>query len=218
MMADPRRRRSSWGSGRATGLLTIVSTVVYLVSDVLEAAHGGFTPFQLWLTLVAEVTLPVFVLGLFAAQRPQIGSLGRVGAIGYALAYVYFTYTVGYALAAQTPDFETLNRDLGAPMTIAGGLMVLSGLAFAAAVYRARLLPRWTGFALAVGVVAVAAALALPAAVQLVAIGLRDVAFLGMGVALIRPTARRERDTSIVLARRNEARRPVLASARRGRT
>jgi hypothetical protein len=100
--------------------------MVYLVSDVLEATHGGFTSFQLWLTLVAEVTMPVFVLGLFAAQRHQIGSLGRSGAIGYALAYVYFTYTVGYALAAQTPDFETL-RDLGVPKTIAGGVLVLSG-------------------------------------------------------------------------------------------
>jgi hypothetical protein len=66
------------------------------------------------------------------------------------------------------------------------------------------LLPRWTGFALAVGVVAVAAALALPTAIQLTAVGLRDVAFLGMGVALLRPTAPLEKDTSIVLARSTE--------------
>jgi hypothetical protein len=53
------------------------------VSDAMELAAGGFSTPQLVLTYIAEAAIPVFVLGLYAVQRPHIGTLGRLGAIGY---------------------------------------------------------------------------------------------------------------------------------------
>jgi len=64
--------------------------------------------------------------------------------------------------------------------------MVLGGVAFGYAVFKVEALPRWTGATLAVGVVLVAIASSLPDAAQLVAAGVRDLAFIGMGVALLR--------------------------------
>jgi hypothetical protein len=69
-------------------------------------------------------------------------------------------------------------------MTIHGAVMVIAGIGFGYAVARARVLPRWTGIALAVGVVLVPLSMGL--AVGLVAIGMRDLAFAGMGAALLR--------------------------------
>jgi hypothetical protein len=173
-------------AARAAGWLAVVSTTVYFLSDVLEASHGGFTTGQLWLTLAAEATLPAFVVGLYHAQRPRIGRLGRDGATAYAAAYLYFTYTVIYALAHGTPDFTALNHALNPEMTVFGAVMVAAGIAFGVATYRARVLPRWTGPGLAAGVVLITVTLGLPAVVQLTATGVRDLAFIGMGFAALR--------------------------------
>lgn len=172
-------------AARAAGWLAVVSTAVYFASDVLEASHGGFTTVQLWLTLACEATLPAFVLGLYQVQRPQIGRLGRYGAVAYAIAFLYFTYTVSYALAHGTPDFTALSRTLNPAMTVFGAVMVAAGIAFGVATYRARVLPGWTGPTLASGVVLVVVTLGLPAAVQLTAVGVRDLAFIGMGIAAL---------------------------------
>ena len=75
-------------------------------------------------------------------------------------------------------------------MTVHGAIMVIAGIAFGAAVMRARVLPRWTGIALMAGVVPVAATQTAPEGVQLVAAGIRDLAFAGMGVALLSTHAR----------------------------
>ena len=58
------------------GLLAVASSVLYFGSDVIEVLQGGFSTGQLWLTLVAEATLPVLVIGLWRVQRPRIGRLG----------------------------------------------------------------------------------------------------------------------------------------------
>jgi hypothetical protein len=64
--------------------------------------------------------------------------------------------------------------------------MVLAGLGFGYTLLRRRLLPAWTGLSLVVGVVLVATAQGLPHSVQLVAAGIRDLGFAGMGAALLR--------------------------------
>jgi hypothetical protein len=167
-------------------VLAVVSSAIYFLSDALEASNGGFTNPQLLLTLVAEATLPIFVLGLSRLYRGSLGSLGRFGAGAYALAHVYFTYTVVYALAHDTADFAALNRQLSPWMTIAGGVMVVAGVAFGAATFRAQTMPRWTGVALIAGVVLVVLTIDAPSAIQLFAVAIRDVAFAGMGVAILR--------------------------------
>jgi hypothetical protein len=135
---------------------------------------------------VAEAAIPVLVLGFFAAQRPRIGRLGLLSALAYAYAFVFFTGTVVYALVNSTSDYSALNHDLGALMTLHGAIMVFAGIGFGIAVARAGVLPPWTGLALGVGVVLVAATQTAPEGIQLVAAAIRDLAFAGIGLALLR--------------------------------
>lgn len=85
------------------------------MSDAIEAAQGGFSTGQLVLTLVAEVAIPFFFVGLYLVQLPRIGRLGAWGAGGYAAAYVFSVWTVVYPLIHDVPDFDTLSEicDLG---------------------------------------------------------------------------------------------------------
>jgi hypothetical protein len=69
--------------------------------------------------------------------------------------------------------------------------MVIAGVGFGYAVSRAGVLPRWTGMALAFGVVLVPLSMSLPDMVGpdmvgLVGVGIRDLAFAGMGATLLR--------------------------------
>jgi len=166
--------------------LALVFSALYLLSDVIEAIQGGFSASQLWITLVAEAAIPVFVVGLYIVQRPQIGRLGRISALAYAYSYVFFTGTVVYALVDATPDYKALTNDLGVSMTFHGAIMVFAGFAFGCAVIRAGVLPRWTAIALMAGVVLVAISQGMPEGAQVVAAGIRDLGFAGMGAALLR--------------------------------
>ncbi|MGV1047770.1 MAG: hypothetical protein ACOYD4_04490 [Solirubrobacterales bacterium] len=171
---------------RATGIAAVAFSALYFLSDLIEAAQGGFSDAQLWLTLIAEAAIPFFVVGLCLAQRPRIGRLGEISAIAYAYAFVFFTGTVVYALLEGTPDYDALSDDLGALMTAHGAIMVIAGLGFGYAVIRAGALPSWTGVALGLGVVLVAATQGMAEGSQLVAAAVRDLAFAGMGAALLR--------------------------------
>ncbi len=64
--------------------------------------------------------------------------------------------------------------------------MVFAGIGFGIAVFRAGVLPSWTGPALGVGVALVAATQTAPEGVQLLAAAIRDLGFAGMGLALLR--------------------------------
>ncbi|WP_137145127.1 hypothetical protein [Mycolicibacterium sp. CR10] len=167
----------------SVGLAAVVFSGLYVLSDVIETVQGRFSDPQLILTLVSEAAIPFVVLGLFVIQRPQIGWLGLAGAVAYAYSYVFFTGTVVYAIANRTKDYSELTSELGASMLVHGAIMVVAGIGFGLAVMRAGVLPRWTGVALAMGVVAVAATQAAPAVVQLIAAGIRAAALAGMGIA-----------------------------------
>jgi hypothetical protein len=173
-------------TARLVGSTALGFSTLYLLSDVIEALQGGFSEAQLWLTLVAEAAIPVFVIGLYLVQRPQIGRLGQISAVAYAYVYVFFTGTVVYALLDQTSDYDVLSHDLQPWMTLHGAIMVLAGLGFGLAVIRAAVLPRWPAIALMAGVVLVALSQNLPEGPQLLAAGLRDLGFAAMGAALLR--------------------------------
>jgi hypothetical protein len=173
------------------GLAAVLFSGLYLVSDLVELTQGGFSTVQLALTLAAEAAIPLFVLGLYAVQRPQIGALGLGGTVAYAYTFVFFTGTVWYALANGTSNWDALVEEMGLWMTIHGVLMVIAGLAFGLAVVRAGVLPRWTGLTLMAGVVLIAVSSGLPDAAQTASAGVRDLAFAGMGASLL--VARRRR-------------------------
>jgi hypothetical protein len=180
-------------SPTATGIgtLALVFSGLYFLSDVIEVIQGGFSTGQLWLTLAAETAIPLVVAGLAIMFGARLGLLGQVSAWSYAYAYVVFTGTVAYALVNHIKDYQALSDQLGAVMITHGATMVLAGLGFGYAVFRTRLLPAWTGLCLMVGVVLVALAQGMSDGTQLAAAGIRDLAFAGMGAALLRTQQRR---------------------------
>jgi hypothetical protein len=173
------------------GVAAVLFSALYLLSDLIELAQGGFSTVQLALTYISEAAIPLFVIGIYAAQRPSIGRLGLLGAVGYAYTFVFFTSTVVFALIQHARDWTSLKNQMGAWIAVHSVLMVVAGLVFGYAVIRARVLPRWTGALLIVGMLSMVAATAFPDAVQTGAAATRDVAFAAMGVALLR-VARRE--------------------------
>jgi hypothetical protein len=184
--AEPVARHTPSPTATGIGTLALVFSALYFLSDLIEVLQGGFSTGQLWLTFAAEAAIPLFVAGLAIIYRRQLRRLGQVSAWSYAYAYVVFTGTVVYALVNHIKDYQTLSNHLGAVMITHGAVMVLAGLGFGYAVFRTRLLPAWTGLSLMVGVVLVASAQGLPDGAQLGAAGIRDLAFAGMGVALLR--------------------------------
>ena len=186
------RPRPRAGAGRhhlpsLIGASALACSLLYLASDLVEAAQGGFSTPQLWLTLVAEAAIPPVVIGLWWVQRERFGRLGTAAAVAYAYAYAFFAYSVVYALVAGTPDYAALTAALGPAMTLHGAIMLLAGIAFGRAVARAGVLPAWSGTALAVGVVLVVATQGGPEPAQLLAAAVRDLAIAAMGLALLRP-------------------------------
>jgi hypothetical protein len=168
------------------GLSAAGFSTVYIASDLIELAQGGFSPAQLALTYAAEAALPLFVIGVYAVQRPHIGWLGLVGAVGYAYSYIAFTATVVYSLVARTADWGALTERLGPWFLVHGAIMVAAGLCFGSAVVRAGVLPRWTGYLLMIGVCLVAATTTFPDPVRTAAATVRAAAFIGMGLAILR--------------------------------
>jgi hypothetical protein len=168
------------------GVVAVASSAAYIASDLWELGIGGFSTPQLVLTYFAEATLPLFVIGLAAVQWPRLPVVGVVGAVLYAYTYVYFTGTVTLSLVDAVPDWAALADRMGPWLTVHGALMVVAGVLLGFGVVRAGVLPRWTGYALAVGVCLVAAANWMPDIARVVAATVRASAFIGMGVAAAR--------------------------------
>jgi hypothetical protein len=177
-------------AAEVVGVLAVVSSVVYFLSDAVEVAQGGFSTWQLWLTLLAEAAVPVFVIGLARWQQPQLSRTGAIAAYAYAYTFLFFTGTVVRALVRGTADYTTLSEELGASMLVHGVVMTVAGVGFGYAVLRARVLPAWTAVAVMAGVALVALTQGLPAPVTLLAAGVRDLGFAGMGLALLRSSRR----------------------------
>jgi hypothetical protein len=184
LVADARARATP-GIATLVGLAAVLFSALYLISDLMELGQGGFSTPQLLVTYAAEAAIPLFVLGLYAVQRPQIGRLGLASAVVYAYTFVYFTSTVLFALADGTSDWQALERRLGVWITIHSVLMVVAGIGFGVAVIRARVLPRWTGATLIAGMLLMAVTVSLPAAAQTASAGVRDLAFAAMGAVVL---------------------------------
>ncbi len=196
------------------GSTAVAFSVLYLSSDVLEVVQGDFSTSRLVLTYAGEAAIPLFVLGLYAAQRPRIGALGLLGAIAYAYAYVFFTSTVMYALVAGTRNYHDLSDVFGAWMVVHGAVMLIGGLAFGLAVIRADVLPRWTGGCLMLGVVLVVSVSSLSNLTRTLAAALPASAFAGMGWALLaRRVARGSAESARQVRRPKSTSKTVIPSA-----
>ena len=85
------------------------------------------------MTYAGEAAIPLFVLGLYAVQRPAIGLLGLAGAVTYSYTFVFFTGTVLYAIVERTPDWAALVVRLGSWLDVHSVLMGVAGIAFGVA-------------------------------------------------------------------------------------
>jgi hypothetical protein len=168
------------------GGAAIIFPLVYLVSDIVEVAQGDFSAFRLCLTYAGEAGFPLFVVGLAMLVQEWIPRWAALGALAYAYSFVFFTSTVIWALVAHTSSWEMLNKDFGWWMTVHGAVMVVGGITFGAGIVLTGVLPPWTGWALAVGVVLVASASGMGNAERTIAAAVPDMAFVGMGLALLR--------------------------------
>jgi len=174
------------------GAVAVGFSLLYLLSDVIELATGGYSAGQLVITYAAEAAIPFMLIGLYALQRPRIGWLGLISAVSYAYVFVFFTSTVVVALIDHVPDMPALQARFGIWFTAHGVLMILAGIGFGLAVYRAGVLPRWTGLGLIMGMVLMAVTSTLPPVTQLASAAVRDLAFAAMGAALLVPSRRPE--------------------------
>ena len=136
----------------------------------------------------------------FASIRRPVGAAALVFSVGYfvgdAIEAAQGGFSTGklvvYPLIHDVPDFDTLSEIFGIWMFLGGAVMVFAGLALGWATIRAEVLPRWSAVALMAGVVLVAATQGAPEGIQLVAAGIRDLGFAGMGAALLaRPAVSR---------------------------
>ena len=181
-------RRPDDGLRILIGVAAIVSSGLYIVSDLMELASGGLYTGQLIVTYLAEASIPFFVVGLNSVQQPRGGWPSLIGALMYGVAFVGFSATVLYPLVTGARDADAVFNDFGAIYGVNAALAFAGGLLFGASVLRAQIFPRWTGVALIVGllVTALLAALGLPESVQTVGTALRSVGFAWMGVACLR--------------------------------
>lgn len=176
---------------RIVGLAAIAAPLLHSITDLLEWWQGGFGQEQLWLNYAAFLPMPALMVGLYAVQRPAIRQSGLWGALLYGFAFVYFAHTTLWALAEGAADYATLWGRLGPTYTIHGAVMVVGGLLFGAAVWRARALPR-VAAGLFLGGILVNLGLSLvslPEILQTVGSGVRNAGLMLMGWHLLRSPA-----------------------------
>lgn len=169
-------------------LTTIAASTLHILSDLLEVFSGGFSANQLWINYVAFLPIPFLMIGLYAFQRLRSGWMSLTGAIAYGTSFIFFSGTTLYALVAKTADYPTLVEELGSIYTFFGGLMVVGGILFGIAVIEAKVLPRWTGWLLIFGVSLnlLFSLLAFPDLSHIFASMVRNIAFIGMGIAILK--------------------------------
>ncbi|MEL7538292.1 MAG: hypothetical protein AAFZ58_15450 [Pseudomonadota bacterium] len=174
------------------GIGAIAAPTVHTLTDIAELLSGGFSAPQLWANYVAFSIVPFAVMGLYAMQRPAIGAVGLLGALLYGFSFVFFTHTTLYALAESVADYSSLWSRLGDIYTVHGLVMIIGGLAFGAASYRARVFPGWTSIMFCAGVLVnlFLTVLAVPDVLQTLGSALRNLGLVGMGAHLVfGPTA-----------------------------
>ena len=109
-----RRRDPRTGLLVLVGLAAVGFTAVYLISDLIEVAQGGFSTFRLWLTCAGEAAIPLFVIGLYAVQRPRIGRLGLIGGGGLRLLLCVLHQHRGLRAHRRNPELHGTGQDFRA--------------------------------------------------------------------------------------------------------
>lgn len=169
------------------GIAAITAPVLHTATDVVELLQGGFSPLMLWANYIAFLPMPWLLLGICAVHPVRLAPLALVGAVLYGVAFTYFAHTTLYALAQQTPTYEQLWAVLGSAYTVHGALMVLGGLLFAWAAFRAHWLSRLSVglFACGIALNLALGLLPLPDILQTIGTALRNAGLVLMGYTVV---------------------------------
>lgn len=173
---------------RIIAITAIAAPTLHLISDVLEWSNDGFSRVQLLINYAGFLPMPFLMLGLYAVQRPKIGWLGFIGAIAYAVAFIYFAHTTLLALEESFSNYEMLWQRLGTVYTFHGGLMVLGGLLFGFSAIKAKVLWQKGVILFIVGLLLnlLLTFLPLPEILQITGSSIRNLGLIGIGFGLLR--------------------------------
>jgi hypothetical protein len=172
---------------RAVALGALGAPLLHSLTDLLEWLQGGFSPLQLWANCLAFLPLPAILIGLYAAQRPHISRSGLAGAVLYGFAFIFFTFTTLQAIVGRVPSYADLWERLGRLYTVHGALMIVGGLLFGLATWKAKAFPRWAPalFLAGLGVNLVLTFLPVADLYQTLGTTLRNAGLMGMGWAIL---------------------------------
>ena len=154
------------------GVLFVVSNLFLIGADYDNFAETIPTASFTVHTVLFWVAAAFFLLGLVALYVIQAERAGKLGLIGFVLAFFGTAFALGttwsetFALAVLAEEAPALVDDpparVSAGLSIAFPLFVIGWLLFAVATVRARVLPRGAAIGLIIGVVAALAAFGLP--------------------------------------------------------
>ena len=178
------------------GIGAIVGPGLHTLTDIAEWLAGGFSEPQLWANYVAFLILPFVMIGLYSIQRPNIHAWGLAGALLYGASFIYFSHTTLYALTEQVADYALLWERLGITYTLHGVIMILGGIAFGVATFRAGVLPAWAAAMFLAGIVLNLglAVIQAPEILQTVGSLLRNLGLIGMGFYVLRQLGNEKRE------------------------
>lgn len=173
---------------RSVAFGAIAAPLLHSLTDLLEWLQGGFSPLQLWANYLAFLPLPAILIGLYSAQRPRISRWGLVGAVLYGFAFIFFAFTTLQAIVERVPTYADLWAQLGRLYTVHGALMLVGGVLFGAATWKARAVPRWAPalFLAGLGVNLVITFLPVADLYQTLGTTFRNAGLVGMGWAVLR--------------------------------
>jgi hypothetical protein len=187
--------------GTATILLALTAfgTVVWTKLD-------GFGPGPAALATLVLLASPFIVVGLAMAQRPGFATVGQAGAIAFGVGCVLAAFVCLYALLVGAFSQAALRDQLGGLVWAAEASLVPGAVAFGAATYVRRMLPRWGSSCLIFGSLLAVATIGAPEGLQLFTAALATIGMGGLGLALI-PTPRlRSRQRGAAVTAESQAR------------
>ncbi len=169
------------------GAAALVAPVLHSVTDAMEWYRHGFSAAQLWLTYIAFVPMPWLLLGIYAVHEDELGVAALIGALLHGIAFTYFAHSALYALAEHVPTYEALWQRLGTTYTVHGAFMVVGGLLFTRAIWRAHWLPRVAVWLFGVGLLLnlVLTLVPAPDIFQTLGTAVRNAGLVGMGYAIL---------------------------------
>lgn len=169
---------------KLVGLAAIAGPLLHMVSDILEWYSNGFSSPQLYINLLGFLPLPFVILGLYWLRRRRLEVLGFAGAVLYAAAFVYFTYSTVFSIYYKVPTYEDLWHRLGWIYTLHGGFMVGGGLMFAVAAFRGKAFGKIVLVPFTIGLLInlIVALLPVPEILQIGGSMFRNFGLIGMGI------------------------------------